>query len=443
MKTVCYDRLYGHIQAPAFIRCLIESCPGLQRLREVRMANIPFIRFPSFANSSRFEHSIGAMHLALNAAPSLGLSHTESLELALAALYHDVATPAFAHLFESVLSQRFGFDHENKLYDILTGDYDKHYAGPHQQVYFGRRLLLREVCRRVHGQIHPDTFNIAKICSGKGPLGILLNGDIDLDNIDNVYRAASGMGLPTDLSVPLQLAQSFLLRDDKIYARLTAEPLLQDWLGTRSKLYLAILSEAYDFAAQVMLRYALEDILLFENRHNPSLGEDYWRMTDPQLIYTVLLDHNHQRDNVTRATQTTERLLRGDYFQSLGFFWLPEGVVQGDGNPKITSLKHAIITEMQKRDPDFDVAIGLMADKRYRHIRIMYVDGRPVTPPSSRQGIAFLLGLFTPSRISISTCISEVIRCLVHEHLGQEAFKIQSSDNGRYLNIPQTTAFLL
>lgn len=50
-----YDRLYGEMKFPSIIQELL-NCPGLLRLRDVRMANNQFIAFPSFASASRYEH---------------------------------------------------------------------------------------------------------------------------------------------------------------------------------------------------------------------------------------------------------------------------------------------------------------------------------------------------------------------------------------------------
>ena len=53
-----YDRLYKEMKFPPIIMELL-NCPGLLRLRDVRMANNQFVAFPAFANSSRYEHSLG------------------------------------------------------------------------------------------------------------------------------------------------------------------------------------------------------------------------------------------------------------------------------------------------------------------------------------------------------------------------------------------------
>ena len=53
------DRLYGKLELPDIAWDLATTCPVLLRLREIRMANIPFLTHPSFANVDRYEHPWG------------------------------------------------------------------------------------------------------------------------------------------------------------------------------------------------------------------------------------------------------------------------------------------------------------------------------------------------------------------------------------------------
>ncbi len=80
------DRLYGELKFPSLIKDAL-FCPGLLRLREIRMANIPFFSFPSFASASRYEHSLGVCYLAGLFSDSTDLQEKDKIELMLVALY--------------------------------------------------------------------------------------------------------------------------------------------------------------------------------------------------------------------------------------------------------------------------------------------------------------------------------------------------------------------
>lgn len=136
-----YDRLYGELKYPPIIQDLLD-CPGLLRLRDVRMANNQFVAFPAFASSSRYEHSLGVCHLAGLCAESLALSEKDTIELMIACLYHDVGTPPFAHAMEEVLQSKFGFDHEQNLKNLIMGTTNE-FDGDMARVFCNEGLMLR------------------------------------------------------------------------------------------------------------------------------------------------------------------------------------------------------------------------------------------------------------------------------------------------------------
>ena len=169
------DKLYGEISFPGFINDLL-ACPALMRLREIRMGNVNFLCYPGFAETTRFEHSIGTCYLASLAAKQLGLSSHDTLTLMAAALYHDAATPPFAHATEDVFTEYFGFNHEEKLFEIMVG---KHTAsrvaiGQYAPIFLGRRPNLRRVCQsRAYRVLCLEPLEIARVAHGECVLGQL------------------------------------------------------------------------------------------------------------------------------------------------------------------------------------------------------------------------------------------------------------------------------
>ncbi|HKX81620.1 MAG TPA: HD domain-containing protein, partial [Nitrososphaera sp.] len=95
----------------------IIDTPTFQRLRRIRQLAGAHLVYPS-AQHSRFEHSLGAMHVAGLAAESLLLKgyidNPEVVQdLRLAALLHDIGHGPFSHLFEEVLEYRLKTSHED------------------------------------------------------------------------------------------------------------------------------------------------------------------------------------------------------------------------------------------------------------------------------------------------------------------------------------------
>lgn len=94
---------------------VIDS-PIFQRLRRIRQLSGAHLTYPS-AQHSRFEHSLGVMHIAGLAASALRDSgHLDSEQISdirLAALLHDVGHGPLSHLFEEVLQTKRKISHED------------------------------------------------------------------------------------------------------------------------------------------------------------------------------------------------------------------------------------------------------------------------------------------------------------------------------------------
>ncbi|HET7379396.1 MAG TPA: HD domain-containing protein, partial [Gaiellales bacterium] len=100
---VVRDPLWNNIQLePAALELL--DTPAVQRLRYVRQLGHAFLVYPG-ATHSRFEHALGAYHLARRALAALAdagqaVEPQDGLRLRLAALLHDVGHYPFSHALE-------------------------------------------------------------------------------------------------------------------------------------------------------------------------------------------------------------------------------------------------------------------------------------------------------------------------------------------------------
>ncbi len=288
-----YDRLYGEMVFPDIIQNLLD-CPGLLRLRDVRMANNQFVSFPAFSNASRYEHSLGVCYLAGICAKSLSLSEKDKIELMMACLYHDVGTPPFAHAMEEVLQAEYEFDHENNLRQLIEGRNDS-YIGNLEQIYMGNTLKLRSVCQSKAGRrLRLDVYRIAKLIVGdkSEPLSFLLNGNgMDLDNIDNVVRASTAMGIidSKDCDLAKRLASSFIFNDkgEICYNALYMQDIRQ-WQRIRDEQYSAIFDSIEDFSYQTMIKKSLL-LLIHEPNLECQLNKDSWKLTDAEILHDYLL----------------------------------------------------------------------------------------------------------------------------------------------------------
>ena len=380
-----YDRLYGKLEFPKLVRRLL-NCPGLLRLREIRMANIKFINFPSFSAVTRYEHSLGTCHLANLASKSLGLSEKERMELMMAALYHDVATPPFAHAWEEVL----GFDHERHLYDLITAR-SEDFGGIHAQIFQGRTLKLPQLCQCVEARkLGIDLFRIAESILGKKDdiLSSLICSDIDLDNIDNVIRAASAMGIEgANGRLAERLASSFVFyKGEQIAISEAAKSYIEDWKKLREILYNMIYSSIDDFSLQTMLKHALR-CLIESSDEETRLSEEDWKLTEEQILRKI--------EKHPEAGKIYRRMQLLDLYECIGLVWI-EG-------PNVLEHIRSVQTEMKLKELSEDilhteVILNYYLDKRYRDIKRLFVFFNNVSyqDRNSIREPALLVGFFTP-----------------------------------------------
>jgi uncharacterized protein len=109
------DPIHRYIRFTDVEREVLDT-PAFQRLRRIRQLSGAHLVYPC-AQHSRFEHSLGTMHIAGYAAETLlvkgYLTKDNIQELRLAALLHDIGHGPFSHLFEEILDAECKQSHED------------------------------------------------------------------------------------------------------------------------------------------------------------------------------------------------------------------------------------------------------------------------------------------------------------------------------------------
>ena len=108
------DPIHDFIRLNETERQIIDT-PAFQRLRRIKQLSGAHLTYPG-AQHTRFEHSLGVMHIASMAGISLqskgAMTKDDILNLRLAALLHDIGHGPFSHLFEEVLQRKKKKSHE-------------------------------------------------------------------------------------------------------------------------------------------------------------------------------------------------------------------------------------------------------------------------------------------------------------------------------------------
>jgi uncharacterized protein len=164
------DPVHGYVKLDDFAQALI-STPQMQRLRWIKQLGLANLVYPG-ANHTRFEHSLGAYHLARVLADHLGLDEEERLLVGAAAILHDIGHGPLSHATEAALSPFLRREHESVI-DLLN------------------KGVLSDVLT-VHG-IRPQ--ELQSMINGENRLGRIVSSEIDADRMDYLIRDSHYTGV--------------------------------------------------------------------------------------------------------------------------------------------------------------------------------------------------------------------------------------------------------
>jgi len=266
------DALYGSISLEISKEEL--TVPELQRLRSIRLCNInsPYITGGDGLN--RFEHAIGTAYLAQLIAEAYSIESIDKKAFILAALYHDIVTAPFGHsleyLFEALIGDKY--EHSNIWQMFLSGET----VSTSMPIYFGKKYSLNTIVD------YKVLEKISEILCGKHYLSRILVNDIDIDNIDNVYRFAYHIGIKFDCHIPIKLALAIKYDNNRLIINEKLKFLFSNWFNVREQLYIHLLENEGEFQAKALLERAF-----IESIKDEIIFIDYWILTDHDIITRI------------------------------------------------------------------------------------------------------------------------------------------------------------
>ncbi|MBS3760277.1 MAG: HD domain-containing protein [Halodesulfurarchaeum sp.] len=169
--TTIKDSVHDHIEVQGVGAALLET-PSVQRLRRVNQLGTASLVYPS-ANHTRFEHSLGVHELATRALEQLEVRGDDARTVRAAALLHDIGHTPFSHSIEELLHR-----HTNRYHDDMSHLIEE---GPVAAVLDAH-------------DVDPD--RVAALIAGRGRLGQLVSGELDVDRMDYLLRDAHHTGVP-------------------------------------------------------------------------------------------------------------------------------------------------------------------------------------------------------------------------------------------------------
>ncbi len=264
------DPIHGYIRISETERSVIDTYP-VQRLRRIRqLAGSEYV-YPA-ANHTRFEHVLGAMHLAgvLGEALPVELSKRQVSELRLAALLHDIGHGPFSHVFEPLMIRHLGKTHEDLVPWLV------------RETEISDRLEKAGYSSKTLGKLA-----VGRLGDKRRPfLDQVISSTVDVDKMDFLVRDSFHTGAGYGSIDVHRLLYTMDVLDGNLSVDGTAVATLESFLLARVESFRTIYFHRASRAVQIMIVKALENakdelgILDFDDPEDYLKLDDYKVWTD-------------------------------------------------------------------------------------------------------------------------------------------------------------------
>ena len=287
------DPIHRYIRFSETEREIVDTVI-FQRLRGIRQLAGAHLVYPS-AQHSRFEHSIGTMHIAGYAGETLfskGYFGDEDKvqQLRLAALLHDVGHGPFSHLFEEVLMEKHNMNHED----------------------MGKQIICRSEISDILGKHGYNSSDICKLSFGQSNIQFfneIISGALSADMMDYLPRDSLFTGVEYGKIDYHRLISSFeVTTDGHLAINKSALYSLESMLISRYEMYKAVYFHKTVRSAEVML---LRSIMLADEQLNltDKTLNKYLSLTDEITLERIRLLGNDNKSAVRLAQDYKSRKL--------------------------------------------------------------------------------------------------------------------------------------
>ncbi|MFP3304424.1 MAG: HD domain-containing protein [Nitrososphaeria archaeon] len=324
------DPIYGLLKLNDVEREIIDTAE-FQRLRRIKQLSSANFVYPS-ANHTRFEHSLGAMHLAGIMGEVLTnkgyISSDEIQKLRLAGLLHDVGHGPFSHLFEDAVSKKYKTNHEE----------------------IGRRIITESAISDVIKKYGYDPVEVAQLANGIYPnnpfMNAIIAGPLSADLMDYIQRDSYYTGAIYGRVNVMKIINSMHVYNNQLCIEKDAVSAFEGMTIARYEMFKEVYFHKTSRAADVMLRHAIE---LYDNLTSfadPKDLKHYIELTDDILIATILKSEEKEAQNARNFVKDylTRNLLKLVYEES---FIGKDAFLEKLFNQEI--LRERLITQIEEK----------------------------------------------------------------------------------------------
>jgi hypothetical protein len=263
------DPIHDFIRVYEHELSIIDS-PIFQRLRRIKQLSGAHLTYPA-AQHTRFEHSLGVMHITSQAGHALlekDILKSDYIEiLRLAGLLHDIGHGPFSHLFEEIIQQK-KISHED----------------------FGKKIILKS---EIGDNLSKNGFDkklITEIAFGESKyqfMNEIVSGALSADMMDYLLRDGYFTGAEHAKIDHKRITQSLDVYKKKLALERSALYSFESMMHSRYQMFKAVYFHKTVRAAEVMLIEALrlsDDEFGFTSFNL----DEFVKLTDEYVLSTLI-----------------------------------------------------------------------------------------------------------------------------------------------------------
>ncbi len=371
MKVI-RDPIHGYIELDTLTLSLIDS-PQIQRLRRISQLGLSNLVYPG-ANHTRFEHSLGVMHLASMLTEKIdSVTDEEKEELRVSALLHDVGHGPFSHVTEGITKYYTRQRHED-VRDIL------------------KKGELGDILKE-HG-LNPAT--IEDHIQGKTDLGKILNSEIDVDRMDYLVRDSHYTGVAFGLVDHVRLINEMKFYENKLVVTAGGVKAAESLLVSRFLMHPSVYYHHVSRIAETMFTRAVGDMI-----QKKSLNAFDLRKMDDSRLFEMIRNDDGYAGELAEKLDNRKLYKRALY---VGFDEVGEGVLK---HRKNIERVEAEIAEDVGIEPE-SILIDIPKDPEIAEMKaLVKVNGRMLRLDEASHVVATLeqahrdnwkMGVYTPKK---------------------------------------------
>lgn len=319
MKVI-RDAIHGNIEISEEEIGIIDSIE-VQRLRRIRQLGMAYLVYPG-ANHTRFEHSLGVMHLAGRVSESLGLGEDEKKLLRISGLLHDIGHMPLSHALEDLVRDYYGVTHTSLSEKII------------------KEMDLGNFSNR----------EVISIVRGEGELGKIISSPLDVDRADYLVRDSHYTGVAYGVIDLERLIQSFEISNGKVVLSEKGIKAAETLLFARFAMYPTVYLHHVSRIADAMLTRAVLSCFLDRTLSIEELS----KMDDFDLISFLrrqegipskIMRMIDERNLYKRVVYLSRMDMDDDFFELLTN-------LRSNGIKKIVEIENELASEFNLRNGD-------------------------------------------------------------------------------------------